>query len=578
MNKAIRIGVMMLLSSLCVFAQEQQPAENSNGGGGGSNTGSITGRVVNENGQPLANASVTVRPFGLNQNWQQVNTDREGAFKVSGLERAAYVVGASLASYITPPREPDSTQPTTFHVGDSVTLTLIKGGVITGTVTNATGDPLIAIGVRAVMVRDPNGKRLPAASSVRDVPTDDRGVYRFYGLPVGTYVIQAGSGQDYSRTGINPYAFDVPTYAPSSSRDTAQEIAVRAGEEIANVDIRYRGERGRTISGTVDGPITTDGAVQISLTSVFDGGSQWTWASPKDGERKFSFNGVADGDYSLLAQSYVEGFRMLSDLKTIKVKGADIGGLALVTKPMGQITGRFVLDASKPPECMDKRAPVFKELTVAAWHKDDEAAKSLPSFVWGLGSPVPADADGNFLLRNLAPGQYYFVTRSSAKYWYLQSIAFPPAAPGVRAKPVDATHVWTNLKLGEKVSGLTITLAQGAGSLRGQLVLADGAQRPPRLFAYLVPAEREKADEILHFFAAPVSAEGTIALNNVAPGRYWIVAQPAIDETVPPLTKLRLPNEIELRAKLRREAEAAKTEIEFKPCQNISDFQLTLKP
>jgi hypothetical protein len=463
-------------------------------------------------------------------------------------------------------------------VGDSVTLTLIKGCVITGTVTSATGDPLIAIGVRAVMVRDANGRRLPAASSVRELPTDDRGVYRFYGLPVGTYVIQAGAGNDYSRTGINPYAFDVPTYAPSSSRDTAQEIAVRAGEEVANVDIRYRGERGRTVSGTVDGPTATDGAIQISLTSVIDGGSQWTWTSPREGERKFSFYGVADGDYSILAQSYVEGFRLLSELRQIKVKGADIGGLALVTKPMGQITGRFVLDASKPPECSDKRAPVFKELTVAAWHKDDEAAKSLPAFVWGLGAPVPADADGNFLLRNLAPGQYYFVARSSAKYWYLQSILFPPAAPGVRAKPVDATHVWTNLKLGEKVSGLIITLAQGAGSLRGQLVLAEGAQRPPRLFAYLVPAEREKADEILHFFAAPVSPDGAIALNNIAPGRYWIVAQPAIDETVPPLTKLRLPNEIELRAKLRREAEAAKTEIEFKPCQNITDFQLTLKP
>jgi len=56
----------------------------------------------------------------------------------------------------------------------------------------------------------------------------------------------------------------------------------------------------------------------------------------------------------------------------------------------------------------------------------------------------------------------------------------------------------------------------------------------------------------------------------------WIVAQPAIDNAPSPLTKLRLPEETETRAKLRRDAEAEKTEIEFKPCQNVTDYQLQL--
>ncbi len=66
-------------------------------------------------------------------------------------------------------------------------------------------------------------------------------------------------------------------------------------------------------------------------------------------------------------------------------------------------------------------------------------------------------------------------------------------------------------------------------------------------------------------------------LNNLAPGRYLIVAQPALDSASSPLTKLRLPDETETRAKLRRDAEASRTEIEFKPCQNVTDYQLTLK-
>jgi hypothetical protein len=66
-------------------------------------------------------------------------------------------------------------------------------------------------------------------------------------------------------------------------------------------------------------------------------------------------------------------------------------------------------------------------------------------------------------------------------------------------------------------------------------------------------------------------------VNNLAPGRYWIVAQPAHDVAMSSLAKLRLPDQAEIRAKLRRDAEDSKTEIEFKPCQNVMDYELTLK-
>jgi hypothetical protein len=40
---------------------------------------------------------------------------------------------------------------------------------------------------------------------------------------------------------------------------------------------------------------------------------------------------------------------------------------------------------------------------------------------------------------------------------------------------------------------------------------------------------------------------------------------------------MRVPDETETRARLRRDAEAAKMEIEFKPCQSVTDFKLPLK-
>ena len=88
-----------------------------------------------------------------------------------------------------------------------------------------------------------------------------------------------------------------------------------------------------------------------------------------------------------------------------------------------------------------------------------------------------------------------------------------------------------------------------------------------------MPAEKENVDEVLRFYASPLNPDGKITLNNLAPGRYWLLTAPALDGG---LTKLRLPDATETRAKLRREAEAVKTEIELKPCQNVVDYRLKL--
>jgi len=576
------ILAVLVFTSLDAVAQTQQPAlagETSEA----SKTGSITGRVVNEGGQPLPDAIVSVRAFGSTARGQTAITDRDGNFKVSGLERVPYLMSALMPAHTTPPREPDGTQATQYRVGDSVTFVLIKGGVITGRVTTAAGDPVVSIGVRAQMIRDANGRRLSYQAFARDSPTDDRGIYRIYGLPTGTYIVVAGGTRDYSRTGVNAFDTDVPTYAPSSTRDTAAEISVRGGDESNNVDIGYRGEPGRTISGVASGTRAEQSGFNITLTSIAEGGSQWNTAIYQEADaREFVFNGIADGDYYLTAHSFLQdGERAFSESRLIKVRGADIAGIELTTRPLGSISGRVVLEESKATECNEKGSPVLTETLISAWHNENQAAKNQPQFIWAHGAPARADPQGNIALKNLAPGEYYFVARFSAKYWYLQSISVArSAAPGTKtaqvARPIDAARTWTTVKPGDRISGLTITLAQGAASLRGQLALGEGETLPEKLFVYLVPAEREKADDVLRFFAVPVTPDGKIALNNLAAGRYWVLAQPAIDGAQSPLTKLRLPDATETRAKLRRDAEAEKNEIELKPCQNVVDFRLRL--
>lgn len=570
---AVIIG-LLLTSSSAVGQAPSSPGANT---AQSSRVGSIKGRVVNENGEPLFNAGVLVRPFGSTNLEHRTTTDREGKFEVSGLEPVSYQVSAWFSAHISLPRNLDNQQTNNYRIGDSVTLVMTKGGVITGTVTTQTGEPLVGIYVRARRILEGNRQPTPYRNFVPVRRTDDRGIYRIYGLPPGTYVVWAGGGGGFY-SAMDAYDTDVPTFSPSTTRDAAAEIAVRAGEEITNVDIRYRGETGRVISGSVTPRETGTGSVfNISLTSAADGGSTWnsTTTQPPDGGG-FTFYGVDDGDYDVTARSLMtDGEWEVSAPQRIKVRGADVTGIQLVTRPLGSVRGRVVLEESKAAECNDKRRPIFTETLVSAWHKEN---KDQPRFIWSLGVPVNADAQGNVTLRNLAPGEYRFLAQFSAKYWYLKSISIAPRVTKTPSpRPIDAGRTWTSVKSGDRLSGLTLTLAQGAASLRGQLARGEGETLPDGLFVYLVPAEREKADEVLRFFGAAVQPDGKIALNNLAPGRYWVLVQLASDGVSSPLTKLRLPDETETRSRLRRDGEAAKNEIELKPCQDLVDFRLPLK-
>ncbi|HSQ23875.1 MAG TPA: carboxypeptidase-like regulatory domain-containing protein, partial [Pyrinomonadaceae bacterium] len=79
-----------------------------------------------------------------------------------------------------------------YRPGESVSLTLIKGGVIAGIITNNDGQPVVNVSVRAYRVRDAEGNKVRSAAFAQPRMTDDRGYYRIYGLQPGTYVVSAG--------------------------------------------------------------------------------------------------------------------------------------------------------------------------------------------------------------------------------------------------------------------------------------------------------------------------------------------------------------------------------------------------
>lgn len=533
--------------------------------------GTISGRVVSESGRPLPNARVVLTHGTLMQPGNlETTTDREGRFEVSGLQPVDYQVSVYLQGYVPLLRDLDDTQPDVYRAGDSVTLVLTKGGVITGTVTNQSGEPMVGMNVRAGMVNAPNRFPYSYYGIGQADLTDDRGIYRIYGLPEGTYVVWAGGRNEGYSWNVDPYEGEIPTYAPSSTRDAAQEIMVRAGAEADGIDIQYRGGSGHAVSGKARGP---EGGppLQFAIFLVSASGPQWRMRSSQGAnDRGFMLEGVDDGDYSITAASELgKGDLMFSAPQQVKVRGADVTGIELIVQPLGSVTGRLVLEETKNTECNDKQLPVLKETLVSA-----QIDKTHPGFM--LPPPMAnPDERGNVSLKNLLPGRYYFTAQHFAKDWYLKSLVFaPPETANTKAgKPLDAARTWTSLKPGDRLNGLTITLAQGAASVRGHLALSEGETPAEKLYVYLVPAVKEAEDDPLRFYVAPVTAAGKVSLNNLAPGRYLVFAQAAA-----PSTRLRLPDEKAYRMGLRRDAETVKTEIELKPCQRVTDLEVHVRP
>lgn len=561
--------IVVLMLVMCVVVHAQSPASRNTEEAA---SGVITGRVVNENGQALSGASLNIRAVNSINPGRNLTTDLEGNFRVSTLDPGLYQVSASAPAYTSEPNPGDY-----YRLGDSVRLQLIKGGIVTGTVTNAMGEPIVGVNVRAIRIRDAQGA-LPKSPSFANSQqsTDDRGVYRIYGLPPGTYVVGAGGGSSFIGS-FSPFDSDIPTFSPSATRDTAAEIVVRPGEE-STADIRYRGEQGYSISGKVT--VAGNDRATVTLTTIGVVTSTFN-AFVVPGSSGFMFNGLPDGEYKLVASAISSTpstsmpLTSLSDPKRVTIKRASVTGIELTPKPMGSISGRFALEPTKVTECQGKRPPLFVESMVQAHRSEKDLEEDDPFYQRTLASTATGDGNGAFLLRNLRAGRYRFEPRFYARYWYLQSITMTTGA--VKPQKIDAAANWTTVKSGEQLNNITITLAEGAASLRGRIPVAEGATAPIAAFVYLVPTEPDKADDVLRYFVTNIAADGTFALGNLPPGKYLALMQTNADAQLETLAKLRQPESAAARTKLRRSAEAQKAQIELKPCQNLTDYQLSLK-
>jgi hypothetical protein len=443
------------------------------------------------------------------------------------------------------------------------------------------GEPLISVQVNTMMARDAEGNTVRGGGG-RPRFTDDRGVYRIYGLPPGTYVVFTRNS--FSGPYPSPYDLDSPTFHPSSTRETATEVTVTSGGEVSGVDIRYRGDPGHVVSGTVTGgggSPSLNASVSVTLTDAA-GGSYYGASNTvrrDDGTTGFAINGVPDGAYEIVARrgGYNNEESFASTRRPVVVRGADVGGVELKLLPLGSIAGKFTLEAA-PPVCETKRKWSLEEALLAL-RLEARPAGSTPAQSRGVVSGLTEK--GEFTVYNLEANRYFLEPRLPNDNWYVKAITAPAAtsspagARGAAARsssPADVARSGIALKAGEKIAGLTVAVAGGAAALSGKVdPVREGSRLPARLRVHLVPAEAGAASDVLRYAEAFARSDGSFSLSNIAPGKYWLVARAAPDDEpsdVPPPPAAWDANE---RAKLRKEAAAMKVEIELKPCQRVTD-------
>ncbi len=524
-------------------------------------TGTITGQISGGEGQKFSD--ITVSLYNINTRERRTVTSNEnGSFTFSDVAVGVYQIGAFTSAYVSSfPAKSNN-----FRIGENVSILLVKGGVITGKILDSAGRPIVGTSVSAIRVRDDEGRPTNSSQAGGDI-TDDLGVYRIYGLSGGTYIISAAPIEAYIRVKHN----EIATYYPSSTRDTAQEIVVQPGSEITGIDVIHRNDHGHSVSGTAvlkdDGQSDLSGNVQLISASTGAGVASAYFNSAMTG---FTFYGIPDGEYEVTAMRFFNSNSPNNQAgiaipTKVKVHGADVTGVVLNFHSPASIHGRLTLEklAAPNPTCKISRNGYLEETSILAI-KEDLGVRSQ------MMQQTTLSANGELSVTQMSPGMYRLGAQLPSDFWYLKSITFPS-----KTIKIDVARQGIYVRPGEKLTGVSMLIAEGAASVQGKIIAAPDQKLPSKIRVYAIPFGVQEAENTTRYFEA-LTRDSTFTLDNLAPGKYWIYAA-GIGETEKFTLRDTKIWDSKSRAQLRRDAEAAKQLIELAPCQKVKDFALTVK-
>jgi hypothetical protein len=306
----------------------------------------IAGTVVTEAGLPVPGATVSLPLSSTN-----AITDPQGAFELTGVQAGSHVLSVSKPGLFQIGRNGEpATRQVTVRVGENVrgvSVTLARGGVITGRIVDDHGEPVDQLEVSTMRWgRGLDGRRALMRTGAADL-TDDHGRFRLFGLAPGDYVVVAVR-PDPQPEGFAATPFsgrlgpsELPIYSPGTRfASEAQLVTIDGGREEV-VNFTWEVARALRVSGMVISPVPLP-MPQIYLSTTVMSGAP----GQLEPGGTFMFEGVAPGDYALTVRTGNGGGPFAS--VPVTVRDSDVSGLVVTMQPPATIRGRVVFEGATP--------------------------------------------------------------------------------------------------------------------------------------------------------------------------------------------------------------------------------------
>jgi len=308
-------------------------------------SGSIVGRVFDAStNTPIRRAQIQ----GTNDElFVDAVSDEEGRFQLTDLPAGRWRVTVAKGGYFTwrPGQKRPFEQPAPIELarGQRVRadVPLSRGGVITGRVSDDTGEPLAGLRVRVYRARMAKGYRRLEDVGAADY-TDDTGAYRIFGLPPGDYYV-AASLRMAPLDSVVQTTYS-PTYYPGTGElAEAQRIRVELGSESTAIfpllPIRYV-----TVTGSV---LTSAGAPASAFVELESESSELGTPLGIGGvtqpDGTFTVPDVPPGRYTLKASLRGDGPAETGSTP-LTVFTDDVSASTIVTGRPATMKGRFLAD------------------------------------------------------------------------------------------------------------------------------------------------------------------------------------------------------------------------------------------
>jgi protocatechuate 3,4-dioxygenase beta subunit len=485
-------------------------------------TGSISGKVT-LGGKAAAGIPVAVigADPGNRRAGAQATTDSEGRYRLLGLSAAQYQVTALAPSLI--PADGNNNYPiygagktVLLSAGESVEdvdLKLVRGAVITGRVTDEEGKPVAEERVD-LQPADEKGAPMRLMSSLsmnfQMLQTDDRGIYRLYGLPAGRYKVSVGTSPNsgFSSSGARGY-FPQTFYPDTTDATKAAVVEISEGGEAANIDIRL-GHRsatfsisGRVVDSESGQPIPGIRPTYGRISKENPGSGAYLGGLPTNSTGEFRFDGLEPGHYSIFASSRFDGGDFYSDPIVFDIVDHNVTDLELKAIRGLTISGFVVPDSDSGKNAISQLGGL--RITASVRTNSNPANNSSG---WGVVA-----ADGSFRIGGMAPGKASL---------YLYSPENPNSRrfslTRIERDGVEQPRQGFDLRAEESISNLRVFVSYGTGVIRGTIRFENGSLPAGTLMFIGLQRQGRPVDR-----GAQPDTRGRFVITDVAPGDYEVI-------------------------------------------------------